>query len=145
MENVYYAEHNSVNNFNITIISLNWDRALDFQYHSHYHCYTAPQWYKEIFLTLFSDHSRVTKGNLGASLSEKMKILNRQIIDWATITSSFSIYHNNKFIFPFLRSGVKAKRGVEFSHWTQHAMPPKFGRKWGTACRNTRFPLLTLL
>ena len=24
---------------------------------------------------------------------------------------------------------------------TQHAMPPEFGRKWGTECLNTRFPL----
>ena len=28
---------------------------------------------------------------------------------------------------------------------TQHAMPPEFDRKWGTECRNTRFPLFTLL
>ena len=28
---------------------------------------------------------------------------------------------------------------------TQHAMPPEFGRNWGTECLNTRFPLLTLL
>ena len=27
----------------------------------------------------------------------------------------------------------------------QHAMPPEFGRKWGTECLNTRFPLPTLL
>ena len=26
----------------------------------------------------------------------------------------------------------------------QHAMPPEFGRNWGTECRNTRFPLSTL-
>ena len=31
------------------------------------------------------------------------------------------------------------------SFTTQYAMPPKFGRKWGTECLNTRFPLLTLL
>ena len=24
---------------------------------------------------------------------------------------------------------------------TQHAMLPEFGRKWGTECLNTRFPL----
>ena len=28
---------------------------------------------------------------------------------------------------------------------TQHAMPPEFGRKWGTEYLNTRFPLPTLL
>ena len=28
---------------------------------------------------------------------------------------------------------------------TQHAMPPEFGRKWGTECLNTMFPLPTLL
>ena len=28
---------------------------------------------------------------------------------------------------------------------TQHAIPPEFGRKWGTECLNTRFPLPTLL
>ena len=28
---------------------------------------------------------------------------------------------------------------------TQHAMPPEFGRKWGTECLNRRFPLPTLL
>ena len=28
---------------------------------------------------------------------------------------------------------------------TQHTMPPEFGRKWGTECLNTRFPLPTLV
>ena len=28
---------------------------------------------------------------------------------------------------------------------TQHAMPPDFGRMWGTECLNNRFPLPTLL
>ena len=27
----------------------------------------------------------------------------------------------------------------------QHAMPPEFGRKWGTECLNISFPLPTLL
>ena len=27
---------------------------------------------------------------------------------------------------------------------TQHAMPPESGRRWGTECLNTRFPLHTL-
>ena len=28
---------------------------------------------------------------------------------------------------------------------TQHAIPSEFGRKWGTECLKTRFPLSTLL
>ena len=28
---------------------------------------------------------------------------------------------------------------------TQHVIPPEFGRKWGTECLNTKFPLPTLL
>ena len=31
------------------------------------------------------------------------------------------------------------------SSTTHHAIPPEFGRKWGTECLNTRFPLPTLL
>ena len=42
------------------------------------------------------------------------------------------------FIFEFLRSGVEAKRGVEFRHSTRNASR-------GTECVNTRFPLPTLL
>ena len=38
-----------------------------------------------------------------------------------------------KFIFPFLRSA------------TQHAIPPEFGRKWGTEYLITRFSQPTLL
>ena len=34
--------------------------------------------------------------------------------------------------------------GVEFCHSTRNASK-KFGRKWGTECLNTRFPLPTLL
>ena len=34
---------------------------------------------------------------------------------------------------------------ASLSSATQHAMPSKFGRKWGTKCLNTRFPLPTLL
>ena len=33
--------------------------------------------------------------------------------------------------------------GVTYSVW--YAMPPEFGRNWGTECLNTRFPLPTLL
>ena len=46
------------------------------------------------------------------------------------------------FIFPFLRSGVEAKR---LSSATQHAMPSELGGKWGTVCLNTGFPLPNLL
>ena len=34
---------------------------------------------------------------------------------------------------------------VALSSATQHEMPPKLGRKWGTECLNTRFLLPTLL
>ena len=47
-----------------------------------------------------------------------------------------------KSIFPVLRSGVEAKRGVEFLHSTRNAS--EFGGKWGTECFN-KFPLPTLL
>ena len=47
-----------------------------------------------------------------------------------------------KFLFPFFRSGVEDKHGVEFC--SQLAMYPEFGRKWGTECFNIRFPLPTL-
>ena len=54
----------------------------------------------------------------------------------------------HKIIFPFLRSGVEAKRGLAWlgvASATQHEMPPVFGRKWETECLNTRFHLPTLL
>ena len=41
------------------------------------------------------------------------------------------------FIFPFLRSGVVAKSGVEFHHSVRV--------KWETECLTTKFPLPTLL
>ena len=47
------------------------------------------------------------------------------------------------FLFSFLRSGVKAKRGVEFRHSIRNAS--KIPRKVGTEWRNTKFPLPTLL
>ena len=42
----------------------------------------------------------------------------------------------------FLLSCVR--QSAALSSATQHAMPPEYGRKWGT-CLNTRFPLPTLL
>ena len=38
-----------------------------------------------------------------------------------------------------------SRLNAALSSVTQHAMPPEFGRKWGTECLNTRFPLPTLL
>ena len=44
------------------------------------------------------------------------------------------------YIFTFLRSGIKAKRGVEIPH----AMPEKFNGNREIECLNTRLPLPTL-
>ena len=33
-----------------------------------------------------------------------------------------------------------SRQSAALSSATQHAMPPEFGRKWGTECLNTRFP-----
>ena len=38
-----------------------------------------------------------------------------------------------------------SKQSAALSSAIQHAMPPEFGREWGTECLNTRFPLPTLL
>ena len=38
-----------------------------------------------------------------------------------------------------------SRQSAVLSSATQHTMPPEFGRKWGTECLNTRFPLPTLL
>ena len=53
----------------------------------------------------------------------------------------WNIYLNLYFHFFALESRLNAA----LSSATQHAMPPKFGRKWGTEYLNTRFPLPTLL
>ena len=34
-----------------------------------------------------------------------------------------------------------SRQSAAVSSETQHAMPSEFGRKWGTECLNTRFPL----
>ena len=52
----------------------------------------------------------------------------------------WNIYLNLYFRFFALVSRLSAA----LSSATQHAMPPEFGRKWGTECLNTRFPLPTL-
>ena len=38
-----------------------------------------------------------------------------------------------------------SRQSAALSSATQHAVPPKFGRKWGTECLNNKFPLPTLL
>ena len=53
----------------------------------------------------------------------------------------WNIYLNLYFHFFALVSMLSAA----LSSATHHAMPPEFGRKWGTECLNTRFPLPTLL
>ena len=53
----------------------------------------------------------------------------------------WNIYLNLYFHFFALVSRLSAA----LSSATQHATPPEFGRKWGTECLNTRFPLPTLL
>ena len=53
----------------------------------------------------------------------------------------WNIYLNLYFHFFALVSRLSSA----LSSATQHAMPPEFGRKWGTECLNTRFPLPTLL
>ena len=53
----------------------------------------------------------------------------------------WNIYLNLYFHFFALVSRLSAA----LRSATQHAIPPEFGRKWGTECFNTRFPLPTLL
>ena len=53
----------------------------------------------------------------------------------------WNIYLNLYFHFFALVSRLSAA----LSSAPQHAMPPEFGRKWGTECLNTRFPLPILL
>ena len=38
-----------------------------------------------------------------------------------------------------------SRLSAELSSATQHTLPPEFGRKWGTECLSTKFPLPTLL
>ena len=51
---------------------------------------------------------------------------------------------NQKSIYNSLFNTM-SRLSAALSSATQHAMPPEFGRKWGTKCLNTRFPLRTLL
>ena len=49
----------------------------------------------------------------------------------------WNIYLNLYFHFFVLVSRLSAA----LNSATRHAMPPEFGRKWGTECLSTRFPL----
>ena len=46
--------------------------------------------------------------------------------------------------FILFRFFLVSRQSAALSSATQHAMPPESGRKWGTECLNTRFPLPTL-
>ena len=52
------------------------------------------------------------------------------------IRELYYIKIEHKFICPFLRSGIEANRGVEFSYSTRKS---KFGGKWGTEYLNIMF------
>ena len=61
--------------------------------------------------------------------------------DWLWVRSPLEeMKYLLKLIFPFIRSSVEVKRGVEFCHSTRNASIIR-----GTECLNTRFPLPTLL
>ena len=53
----------------------------------------------------------------------------------------WNIYLNLYFHFFALVS----RQSAALNSGTQHAMPPEFGRKWGTECLITKVPLPTLL
>ena len=53
----------------------------------------------------------------------------------------WNIYLNLYFHF----FALVARLSAALSSATQHAIPPELGRKWGTECLYTRFPLPTLL
>ena len=61
--------------------------------------------------------------------------------DWLWIRSPLEEVKYLYFHFYALMS----KQSVALSSATKHAMPPEFGRKWGTECLITSFPLPTLL
>ena len=54
------------------------------------------------------------------------------------------MYLNLYFHF-FALAHSMSRQGAALNPATQHLMPPEFGRKWGTECLNTRFPLPALL
>ena len=61
--------------------------------------------------------------------------------DWLWVRSPLE---EMKYLLKFIFALVP-RLSAALSSATQHAMPPEFGRKWGTECLNTRFPLPTLL
>ena len=64
--------------------------------------------------------------------------------DWLWVRSPLEeMKYLLKFIFPFLRSGVEAKRGVKLCHLTRNAS--RIRLKVGNGISYTKFPLLTLL
>ena len=64
--------------------------------------------------------------------------------DWLWVRSPLEeMKYLLKFIFPFLRSGVEAKRGVEFCHLTCNAS--RIRQKVGNGVSYTWFPLPILL
>ena len=65
-------------------------------------------------------------------------------IDWLWVRSPLEeMKYLLKFIFPFLRSGVETKRGVEFCHLTRNAS--RIRQKVENRVSYTRFPLPILL
>ena len=65
--------------------------------------------------------------------------------DWLWVRSPLEEmkYLLKKLYFHFI--GLVSRQSTALGSATQHAMPPEFGRKWGTECLNTRFPLPSLL
>ena len=57
----------------------------------------------------------------------------------------FFIYTSNFHFFNFHFFALISRTIAALSSAIQHAMPPKFGRKWGMECLNIRFPLPTLM
>ena len=58
--------------------------------------------------------------------------------DWLRVPSPLEVmkyFFKLKYKFSFLRCG--ARQSAALISVTQHAMPPEFGRKWGTECLTT--------
>ena len=67
---------------------------------------------------------------------------------WRALTQPYEKYKNNvllNILLPFHFFALVSRLNATLNSATQHAMPPEFGRKWGTECLNTRFPLLILV
>ena len=65
-------------------------------------------------------------------------------IDWLWVRSPLEeMKYLLKFYFHFF--ALVSRLSAALSSASQYAMPPEFGRKWGTHCLNTRFSLPTLL